>query len=83
MPLFTDRLEEICQDIKEQVESGVCECPLFSMTLCPEGNPPADKATALAKKYSLFKERLDKKQWIGVIIGILSVIFLCEPFPLS
>ena len=68
MPLFVDRLEEICQDIKEQVESGVCECPLFSMTLCPEGNPPADKATALAKKYSLFKEKLDK---MGIKSGIL------------
>ncbi|MBQ8719811.1 MAG: EamA family transporter [Clostridia bacterium] len=31
----------------------------------------------------LFRERLEKKQWVGVIIGILSVIFLCEPFPLS
>ncbi len=68
MPLFSDNLEEICQDIKEQVENGVCECPLFSMTLCPEGNPPADKATLLASKYRAFKERLDE---MGIKSGIL------------
>lgn len=28
----------------------------------------------------LFKERLSKKQWFGVAIGIVSVIFLCNPF---
>ncbi len=27
----------------------------------------------------LFKERLSKKQWLGVVIGILSVLFLCDP----
>lgn len=68
MPLFTDRLEEICQDIKRQVENGVCECPLFSMTLCPEGDPPADKATLLVSKYVKFKKRLDE---MGIKSGIL------------
>lgn len=28
----------------------------------------------------LFKERLTKKQWIGVVLGIASVVFLCNPF---
>lgn len=28
----------------------------------------------------LFKEKLTKKQWIGVIVGIASVVFLCNPF---
>ncbi len=28
----------------------------------------------------LFREKLSKKQWIGVIFGIASVIFLCNPF---
>ena len=27
----------------------------------------------------LFREKLSKKQWIGVIIGILSVILICNP----
>ncbi len=28
----------------------------------------------------IFKEKLSKKQWIGVIFGIVSVVFLCNPF---
>ena len=28
----------------------------------------------------LFKERLNKRQWIGLFIGILSVVLLCNPF---
>lgn len=28
----------------------------------------------------LFRERLSKKQWVGVALGILSVVFLCNPF---
>lgn len=28
----------------------------------------------------LFKEKLSKKQWIGVVFGIASVVFLCNPF---
>ncbi len=64
----TEHLEEICQDIKEQYESGVCSCALFKMTLVPEGNPPADKVGILCKKYARFKDRLDK---MGVPNGVL------------
>lgn len=28
----------------------------------------------------LFKEKLSKKQWIGVVLGIASIVFLCNPF---
>lgn len=28
----------------------------------------------------VFRERLTKKQWVGVAAGILSVLFLCNPF---
>ncbi len=27
-----------------------------------------------------FREKLNRKQWIGVILGTLSVVFLCNPF---
>ena len=66
MPLDMEHLEEICQDIKEQFDSGICSCALFSMTLVPEGNPPADKASILCKKYDKFKARLDE---LGVPSG--------------
>ena len=66
MNLDIGHIDEICNDIKAQVENGVCECALFSMTLCPEGNPPADKVTGLCKKYALFRDKLRKmgKIWI-------------------
>ena len=47
MPLNVDYLEEICEDIKQQYENGVCSCALFSMTLVPESNPLIDKAAIL------------------------------------
>lgn len=28
----------------------------------------------------LFKEKLTLKQWLGVVLGIVSVVFLCNPF---
>ena len=28
----------------------------------------------------LFRERLSKRQWVGVFLGIISVVFLCNPF---
>lgn len=28
----------------------------------------------------LFKEKLSKKQWVGIVLGIASVVFLCNPF---
>lgn len=68
MSLNTEYLDEICQDIKEQVECGVASCALFSMTLVPEGNPPANKAKIMCEKYMLFKEKLDK---MGVPNGVL------------
>ena len=28
----------------------------------------------------VFKEKLTKKQWLGIVIGVISVILLCNPF---
>lgn len=68
MPLDTEHIDEICQDIKEQYESGVCSLALFSMTLVPEGNPPADKAGSFCRKYKLFQ---DKLATMGLKCGVL------------
>ena len=53
MPLDTEHLEEICQDIRYQYENGTATCALFMMTLVPEGNPPVDKVGVLCRKYDL------------------------------
>ena len=47
-------IDEICEDIKYQVDNGISDMPLFCMTLHPEGTPPADKAGILAEKYATF-----------------------------
>ena len=54
-----EHINEICEDIRQQYESGVITCALFSMTLVPEGNPVADKVSAFCNKYKLFKDKLD------------------------
>ena len=60
MPLDLLHLEEICQDIKMQHDKGIADMALFKMTLVPEGNPPADKATIYCEQYGKFKKRLDE-----------------------
>jgi len=61
-------LEEICQDIKTQFESGVTNMPLFSMSLVAEGSPAIDKATLFCEKFDKFRQRLSE---LGVPCGIL------------
>ena len=68
MPLDIDHIDEICEDIRAQYESGVATCALFSMTLVPEGNPPANKVELLCAKYKLFR---DKLKAMGIGCGIL------------
>lgn len=61
MPLDTDHLDEICQDIGQQFRSGVTSCALFMMKLVPEGNPPIPKAEMLCEKFDLFREKLHRE----------------------
>ena len=67
-PLHTDHVEEICADIKRQIETGVSSMPIFSMTLVPVGTPVCDKASVMVEKYLKFKSRLDS---MGIPSGIL------------
>ena len=68
MPLNTEYLDEICEDIKNQYEQGISTCPLFSMTLTPEDSPAINKAKIFCEKYKLFKDKLDK---MNVPSGVL------------
>ena len=68
MPLVTDHFDEMVEDIKEQYKRGVTTCPLFIMTLVPEGDPVWDKAGKMCEKYERFREALDKD---GVPSGVL------------
>ena len=68
MHLDLDYLEDICKDIAEQYRTKATNMVLFNMTLSPEDNPPADKATEFCKKYDLFRDRLKE---LGCECGIL------------
>ena len=68
MGLEVNHADEICEDIALQQEQGIASCALFSMTLTPEGNPPADKAEILCSKYEIFREKLHKR---GIKNGVL------------
>lgn len=55
--------------------SGVMESAVFFPVVNGGGLVLATVTAVIA-----FKERLTKKQWLGVVIGIISVVFLCNPF---
>lgn len=55
--------------------SGVMDSAVFFPIVNGGGLVLATLAAVL-----LFKEKLSKKQWIGVVLGIVSVVFLCNPF---
>lgn len=80
MPLNTDYIDEICEDIKEQYESGVANCALFSMTLVPEGTPPVNKAKEYGRQYLLFKNKLSE---MGLQSGILVQASIGHGYPLG
>ena len=61
-------LEEICQDIRRQYESGAADCALMMMTLVPEGNPPVNKAEKYCEKYDRVQARLAQ---MGLECGVL------------
>ena len=65
---LVDKVDEICEDIRQQYENNVMTCALFSMTLVPEGNPVVDKVGVFCKKYKLFKDKLDA---MGIPNGVL------------
>ena len=68
MPLVTDHFDEMVDDITEQYRRGITTCPLFIMTLVPEGDPVWDKAGKLCEKYERFRDALEAR---GVPSGVL------------
>jgi len=80
MPLFADHVEELCQDIKQQIEQGITTLPLFCMTLVPEGNPPVDKVSELCRIYDMYRDRLAQ---MGLECGILVQASVGHGYPLN
>ena len=80
MPLFTDHVEEVCEDIKAQYENGVSTCALFCIKLVPEGIPAINKAKLQGEQYKLFRDRLAE---MGLECGILVQCTIGHGYPLN
>ncbi len=80
MPHDTDHLEEICEDIRLQQESGVSTCAMFSMSLAPEGKDPMAKVLTLLARYDKFREKLSP---LGIRTGILIQSTIGHGYPLN
>ncbi len=68
MPLDEEHFDEICADVRDQYERGISSCPMFKLTLVPEGDPVWDKIGPACKVYRRFREALAPD---GIKTGIL------------
>lgn len=80
MPLDADHVDELVADIKDQYKRGISTCPMFIMTLVPEGTPVWDKVGPMCEKFRKFKEVLDKE---CIPVGILIQASFGHGYPLN
>ncbi len=84
MPMDTNHVDELVEDIVEQQRTGVSTHAMFMMEFNPEGTPAVNKAESQCKKYDLFREKLDKRgAKHGVLVqATLGHIYVPhEPYP--
>ena len=80
MRLDLAHVDEICQDVKEQYESGIASYAMFMAQLVPEGKPPVNKAREVVEKYVVFR---DKLRAMGLKSGILIQCSIGHGYPLT
>ncbi len=80
MPMEMEHIDEICEDIKHQQDSGISDCGMLMMTFAPEGTPPVNKAENQCKTYDAFHQKLEK---LGAKHGVLVQSTLGHVFPPS
>lgn len=68
MPLAEDHFEERVADLIDQYKRRITTCPLFLMTLVPEGDPVIDKAEGFSRIYARYRDALAAA---GVPSGVL------------
>ena len=68
MRLNMDHFDAICADIKDQYLRDISTCPLFCMTLVPEGEPVWDKVSRMCEQYARFRDALEPE---GIPTGVL------------
>ena len=68
MPLAEDHFEERVADLIDQYQRRITSCPLFVMTLIPEGDPVIDKAEKFCRIFARYRDALAAA---GVPCGVL------------
>ena len=67
-PLLPGREEEVANDLRRLARETCVDSVAFSCSLCPEGDPPLDKAAAFVPLVARMKERL---AGTGLRVGVL------------
>ena len=80
MPLAEDHFEERLADIIDQYQRKITSCPLFLMTLVPEGDPVIDKAEGFSRIYARYRDALAAA---GVPSGVLVQSSLGHTSPIT
>ena len=69
IPLLTNNVDEVCNDIIRQYNDDIATEALFIMTLTPEGDPVIDKSAILCEEYKMFSDNLASKGYrAGVLV---------------
>ena len=68
VPLAEDHFAERVADLVDQYKRRITSCPLFLMTLIPEGDPVIDKAESFSRIYARYRDALAA---FGVPSGLL------------
>ena len=80
MPLNTEHIIEICNDIERQYNDGIATEALFNLPIPPEGFPVIDKAGIGVEKYVKFRDELNKR---GLNCGILVQATIGHGYPMT
>ena len=80
MPLAEDHFEERVADLIDQYKRRITSCPLFVMTLLPEGDPVIDKAEKFCRIYARYRDALSAE---GVPSGVLVQSSLGHTAPMT
>lgn len=67
-PMDITHIDEICDDLKQQYETGVMTHAMLTMYFAPVGDPAQQRAEYYCKLYDQFHEKLEK---LGVPHGVL------------
>ncbi len=80
MPLDTDHLTELCDDIEAQYRTGGATLALFAMRMEPVGRPMSNIVDSFISKYILFRDELKRR---GLECGILVQATIGHGMPLG